>query len=372
MYSEYTPGHDIPDDSGRRPFTADPSEGHEKNTVTATAEGSDTAGSHAEDRRTFNSSAPSGSHAEDCPTLTGSDPDEGLEMLPVADTGFSLPLAEGYYPDPRNRFHYCQDLDPDLAAAVQGTLNPDADIAIVQGTFTPDSTATIVQDAPHPDCSLIYLNTPGMQFKPQVHAIPIERRPRVARRAAEQTAVRTLLEMMVPGASLCNAPSGRPYLVNEAGQELPVTVSVTHSRHYAAVAVNNGAVGIDLEEPRSQLLSVATRFLSKDERFLYCKDIQLLLSAWTAKEAVYKAYHAYCAINGTEPLPVDFATDLELVATQGAILPTGRASYPASGARLHGCSFRLTHSRPFGSSMLTVAILVNDEGLHRNLVVDIR
>lgn len=281
------------------------------------------------------------------PDSCTADPSAGHEMLPVADSGFSLPLAEGYYPDATDPYYYCQDIVPDTSTAID------------RGALTPD-------------CSHIYLNTPGMEVKPQVHAITIERRPRVARRTAEQAAVRALLERMVPGASLCNAPSGRPYLVDEGGHELPVTVSVTHSRHYAAVAVNNGAVGIDLEEPRSQLLSVATRFLSRDERFLYCKDIQLLLSAWTAKEAVYKAYHAYCALNGVEPLPVDFATDLELVATQGAILPTGRASFPASGARLHGSSFRLTHSCPFGSSMLTVATLVDDESLHRNLVVDVR
>lgn len=70
----------------------------------------------------------------------------------------------------------------------------------------------------------------------------------------------------------------------------PLSVSVSHSRDYAVVAVSDrSGLGIDIEQLRAeQLQRVATRFLSGSEREILAPPRRLLW-AWAAKEAVYKA-----------------------------------------------------------------------------------
>lgn len=62
-------------------------------------------------------------------------------------------------------------------------------------------------------------------------------------------------------------------------------VSVSHTRSLVAVAVSSRPVGIDIEERRERLTAIAHRFLAPEESFA---DLDSLLRAWTAKEAVYK------------------------------------------------------------------------------------
>lgn len=65
-------------------------------------------------------------------------------------------------------------------------------------------------------------------------------------------------------------------------------ISVSHSRHYAAIAWDVlPGIGIDIEEPRiAQLEKVADRFLATGERQAWSAR---LLEAWTLKEAAFKA-----------------------------------------------------------------------------------
>lgn len=78
-------------------------------------------------------------------------------------------------------------------------------------------------------------------------------------------------------------PDGAPLLV---GSELKVSVS--HSRRFAAVAIDpRRRIGVDIEEPRlEQLRRVISKFLSSEELPFWGDR---LLEAWTAKEAVFKA-----------------------------------------------------------------------------------
>ncbi|MDE6311675.1 MAG: 4'-phosphopantetheinyl transferase superfamily protein [Muribaculaceae bacterium] len=68
-----------------------------------------------------------------------------------------------------------------------------------------------------------------------------------------------------------------------------VYISISHSRHYAAVATAPYAVGVDIEEPREQLRRVAPRVLS-DRELAMCTELPQLLRAWTIKEALYKLH----------------------------------------------------------------------------------
>ena len=102
-----------------------------------------------------------------------------------------------------------------------------------------------------------------------------------SRRERERMAVNSLVEQVFPGCKLGHKSSGAPFI------DIPgVYVSVSHSRNYAALAVSEHTVGIDIEEPRAQQLErVVTRFMS-DADLKACPN---LLDAWTAKEAVFKA-----------------------------------------------------------------------------------
>lgn len=98
-------------------------------------------------------------------------------------------------------------------------------------------------------------------------------------------AVALIKSMLGPEVSYVNAPDGSPRLV---GYDAPAHISVSHSRHWVAVAVDSCfPIGIDVEEYRiAQLSRVADRFLSLAEKAVWTDN---LTEAWTCKEAVYKA-----------------------------------------------------------------------------------
>lgn len=103
-------------------------------------------------------------------------------------------------------------------------------------------------------------------------------------RNAERRAVAALAEAAFgPGVEISHRPDGSPY-INKEG----IYISVSHSRHHAALAVAAHEVGIDIEQQRTQLIRIAGRFLSAEEQKIY-NTPALILRAWTLKEASYKA-----------------------------------------------------------------------------------
>lgn len=105
-----------------------------------------------------------------------------------------------------------------------------------------------------------------------------------SRRQREQAAVGAILATYLsPHAVVRHTPEGRPYV------DGPVKISVSHSRHLAAVAFSSGTeIGVDVEENRTaQLMKVADRFLTPEEKEIFLPD--RLAEAWTIKEAAFKA-----------------------------------------------------------------------------------
>ncbi len=79
---------------------------------------------------------------------------------------------------------------------------------------------------------------------------------------------------------------GKPFLT-----DLPHHISLSHSYPYAAAQIDlHTAVGIDLEQPKAKLLTVANRILAADELLDAGNDIVKHCVYWCAKEAMYKVY----------------------------------------------------------------------------------
>ncbi len=94
--------------------------------------------------------------------------------------------------------------------------------------------------------------------------------------------------------SLQYEKSGRPFLEGEGHGGIPY-LSISHSASYAAVAVSDQPVGIDIEHTRKISASVAKKILTPDEYLRYTQlqdkaedQGEYLLEKWTQKEAIAK------------------------------------------------------------------------------------
>jgi len=106
---------------------------------------------------------------------------------------------------------------------------------------------------------------------------------------------------------LCHA-MGHPVTLSHTPQGAPVVdgledlnISITHTMHLVALALNDSAViGLDAElADRQQVLRVRDKFLNAGEQqFISPDNQQAHIIAWTAKEAVIKA-ERNSAINWT-------------------------------------------------------------------------
>jgi len=78
---------------------------------------------------------------------------------------------------------------------------------------------------------------------------------------------------------------GKPHL-----KEIDLHISLSHSYPLVAAIIHDSPVGIDVEQPKEKLRTIATRFLAEDEQKVCADNIELLCTYWCAKEALYKLY----------------------------------------------------------------------------------
>ena len=92
--------------------------------------------------------------------------------------------------------------------------------------------------------------------------------------------------------SLLPDATGRPHLEQPLAQYPAASVSISHSRGYAAALLHpSGDCGIDIQQKTPQLASVQERFASDDELHLFdplAAHLTRLGLLWAAKEAVKK------------------------------------------------------------------------------------
>lgn len=102
---------------------------------------------------------------------------------------------------------------------------------------------------------------------------------------AQSDAVKRIIRhVMGDDIELLHDPDGAPMLKNS-----PLHISISHCDGAAAVGFHDSMrIGIDIERPRSQLSRVRHKFLSPEETAQW-STLDELLTAWTIKEAAYKA-----------------------------------------------------------------------------------
>jgi phosphopantetheinyl transferase len=110
---------------------------------------------------------------------------------------------------------------------------------------------------------------------------------RTERRKQEWLAARVLLkELLGEELLIAYRTDGAPYLA-----ESKLHISISHTKSYAAVAVNESApTGIDIEYPGKRILKVRSRFMNPEEEAMLdpSRGAEHLLICWCAKETLFK------------------------------------------------------------------------------------
>lgn len=136
-----------------------------------------------------------------------------------------------------------------------------------------------------------FINVHMQSFKSghtTVFVSPIPERQKLTRRQNERATVREMLDTIFPGAKIDHDSDDRPFLT---GIDNPPFISISHSRAYAAIAIDSTRrIGVDIEDEgrNGQLDKLARRFIGEDEQSMITTEFTLL-HAWTAKESAYKA-----------------------------------------------------------------------------------
>ncbi len=71
-------------------------------------------------------------------------------------------------------------------------------------------------------------------------------------------------------------------------------ISITHSYPFAAIAISQGKIGIDIEKFSSKILRVKDKFTFENERGFIPenKEETFLTIIWSVKESMYKLHHS--------------------------------------------------------------------------------
>lgn len=77
---------------------------------------------------------------------------------------------------------------------------------------------------------------------------------------------------------------GKPYLDN-----CEKFISVSHSHKYLVLLINEQEeTGVDIELVRDKVLNIRHKFLNEEESSFAGDDLQVLITLWAAKEALFK------------------------------------------------------------------------------------
>jgi phosphopantetheinyl transferase len=123
--------------------------------------------------------------------------------------------------------------------------------------------------------------------------VPLQREISHPHKRLQHLAGRLLLKELFPGFPydlIRIADTRKPFLENEAYH-----FSISHCSDYAAVIVSKkDRVGVDIERFNPKVENIKHKFLSDDEQRIIFNvqfsmlNFQLLIAAWSIKEAVYK------------------------------------------------------------------------------------
>lgn len=157
-----------------------------------------------------------------------------------------------------------------------------------------------------------------------VYIAPITSREGISRRQAEVEARdKLLIEAVGPDARLIHTPEGAPTLADSN-----LHISISHSQEYIAIAINaQRHIGIDIESQREQLHRVVRKFLNTEEQAIY-NTPELLLRAWTLKEALYKAcLDTRLGFVQDLHIPLDLNNDITKITTPEGVVTHYQCQY---------------------------------------------
>lgn len=107
------------------------------------------------------------------------------------------------------------------------------------------------------------------------------------KKMAEYLMIRKLLRVAKPEHKILYQSIGKPYLYPK-----DAFISITHSFPFAALAVSEKRIGIDLEKIMPKILKIKHKFLHQNEiAWTENEDeVELLTVIWVIKEALYKLH----------------------------------------------------------------------------------
>lgn len=106
------------------------------------------------------------------------------------------------------------------------------------------------------------------------------------KRRQEHLACRVLLKELLGEEALVNYHSnGAPFLPH-----IPLCISISHTKDYVAVILDEQPTGIDIEYHSNRILKIRSRFMSPDEEagIEPAHEVEHLLVHWCAKETLFK------------------------------------------------------------------------------------
>ncbi len=144
-------------------------------------------------------------------------------------------------------------------------------------------------------------------------------------------------EIFGEGVTIEHDASGAPIIVGIEGY-----ISISHSATEIVIAYNRETpIGIDIENWRDQLIKIKSRFLSQKEMTIYSTP-QLLLQAWTLKEALYKvAMSPGLSFADDIMLPIDSDSHVAKVNTDNGFRDFGIKIIEASQSHCISLAFPL-------------------------------
>lgn len=107
-------------------------------------------------------------------------------------------------------------------------------------------------------------------------------------RSIEKLAVRVLLkEILQEEKQIFYSEQGMPYLKDSA-----FNISISHTKNFAAILLGTKQnMGIDIEQITEKVKRVKDKFITFGEQIDPDKELNHLLIHWSAKEALFKAFH---------------------------------------------------------------------------------
>lgn len=117
---------------------------------------------------------------------------------------------------------------------------------------------------------------------------------KLEKRKREWLTARILLQLLLPGAELLFASTGKPYLNGNR------FISISHCGDLAGIVVADHEVGLDIQGTDEKLEKIASRFCHPKEldRAMEQRDyLEYITILWSAKEAVFKYFGEQVTFN---------------------------------------------------------------------------